>query len=693
MQLSAKLLIAALTATYASASMRSESKRSHIRLARRSPTNAADAAKIYGESQECQYYGDPGVTQMLKKTLPKPNTPAKILDGDDQANQVWQDIQNSGIIPGNVKVKKADNSGGPNMGVQDDGYDASSDPDCWWTASKCVKPKAKDVPSDLSSCPEPDTWGLTFDDGPNCSHNAFYDFLAEKKLKATMFLIGSNVADWPYQAQRAITDGHDICVHTWSHRYTTTFSNEQVFAELFYTIRVIKAVIGVTPTCWRPPFGDVDDRVRAIAAGLGLRTILWQEDTDDWNVVNVGKQKVEQNYQNIIDKADSESPIVLTHEIVNQTMQMFMDEYPKIEKAYKNLVPITACHNITNPYPENIKYPGFSDFVDGKRASGLPDINSIKSDPNAKFDIVPLSKQKQGFANPGQGGSGSSDDDSSDSGDSSGSSGGNSAAGLTASPGKGAIAAVLAAAAVETLNMGDQSKPNSSAWGPQLDVDPLASNGITIEWKTQDDNHETEKTQEPTIEEGELWKMIRLLKEVLKEPSRESNKPDETLQQMLEAMDVTQHPNNAEKSETATKALAMELRLEKISMDDAEYAHQLDKIRGRLGALVTRLNEDEMKPKDLNMDSSASRRVKASGLFARSMLATAFGLLLGVVLLLILVLHWFRFRALYLFEFTYHDPLYQDFYPLPSYVEPFLSPLVSYNVPFTVSNHGLTGMP
>ena len=34
----------------------------------------------------------------------------------------------------------------------------------------------------------------------------------------------------------------------------------------------------------QPPFGDVDDRIRAIAHGLGLRTILWQYDSQDWQV-------------------------------------------------------------------------------------------------------------------------------------------------------------------------------------------------------------------------------------------------------------------------------------------------------------------------------------------------------------------------------------------------------------------------
>lgn len=52
-----------------------------------------------------------------------------------------------------------------------------------------------------------------------------------------MFYIGSNVQDYPLEAQRAITDGHQICVHTWSHQYMTSFPSETVFAELYYTVR------------------------------------------------------------------------------------------------------------------------------------------------------------------------------------------------------------------------------------------------------------------------------------------------------------------------------------------------------------------------------------------------------------------------------------------------------------------------
>jgi len=69
------------------------------------------------------------------------------------------------------------------------------------------------------------TLGYGFDDGPNCSHNAFYDYLSGQKQKASKFLLflsahflhwdidyhkfrsyvlhGSNVQNWPLEANVA----------------------------------------------------------------------------------------------------------------------------------------------------------------------------------------------------------------------------------------------------------------------------------------------------------------------------------------------------------------------------------------------------------------------------------------------------------------------------------------------------------
>jgi peptidoglycan/xylan/chitin deacetylase (PgdA/CDA1 family) len=70
-------------------------------------------------------------------------------------------------------------------------------------------------------------------------------------------------------------------------------------------MKAIKLVLGITPKCWRPPFGDVDDRIRFIAQALGLQTILWQYDSNDWQVgsTNVTPQQVDSNYQSLVQNA------------------------------------------------------------------------------------------------------------------------------------------------------------------------------------------------------------------------------------------------------------------------------------------------------------------------------------------------------------------------------------------------------
>lgn len=58
----------------------------------------------------------------------------------------------------------------------------------------------------------------------------------------------------------------------------------------------IKDIVGVTVQCWRPPYGDVDDRVRYIAQSLGMETIIWEDNTFDYEIATLSAAKVQANY-------------------------------------------------------------------------------------------------------------------------------------------------------------------------------------------------------------------------------------------------------------------------------------------------------------------------------------------------------------------------------------------------------------
>ena len=60
----------------------------------------------------------------------------------------------------------------------------------------------------------------------------------------------------------------------------TTLSHEDVVAQLAWTMELIhNSTGGRVPRFWRPPFGDTDVRVSAIANEvLGLTTVVWNDE-------------------------------------------------------------------------------------------------------------------------------------------------------------------------------------------------------------------------------------------------------------------------------------------------------------------------------------------------------------------------------------------------------------------------------
>ncbi|GAA6063372.1 hypothetical protein JCM10212_000311 [Sporobolomyces blumeae] len=354
-------------------------------LANPDRTTEQGEAQILNPQQECSYYSYAPVTEVIN-TYP----------------DIWvtADLSNSGITQSDRDLFAQLNASIPDIAPRGTragdftgvSYD-SSDPDCWWTYNKCTTPKIKTIPDDVTLCQEPNSWGFTLDDGPNCSHNAYFDYLESIKQKATLFYIGSNVLDWPLEAQRGLQDGHEICAHTWSHPYMTSMTNEQAFAELYFSKKAIKDVLGITVRCWRPPYGDVDDRIRYIAEALDMKTIIWTEDTFDYDWVTLGKDAIRKNYEAILAKQaagdyNEVGVIVLTHEIDGGTMELSQEFLPQMQAQFSGgVVPVGTCMNNTNPYVEtaDYTYPNYAQYMSGTRSISLA---TPTANPSAGEELV-----------------------------------------------------------------------------------------------------------------------------------------------------------------------------------------------------------------------------------------------------------------------------------------------------------------
>ena len=68
---------------------------------------------------------------------------------------------------------------------------------------------------------------LTFDDGPSSVTPRILDILKQENIKATFFVLGSNVKKNPELVKRMYDEGHFIANHGYSHVYSSIYSSPQ----------------------------------------------------------------------------------------------------------------------------------------------------------------------------------------------------------------------------------------------------------------------------------------------------------------------------------------------------------------------------------------------------------------------------------------------------------------------------------
>lgn len=124
---------------------------------------------------------------------------------------------------------------------------------------------------------------LTFDDGPARGlTRKLVGILREHQVPATFFMVGSRVHAAPVAAALVARAGFAIGNHTWSHARLPHLPDAAVRSELRRTARELRSV-GVTPSrLARPPYGEIDARVRRDMTSLGLVPVLWTVDSGDW---------------------------------------------------------------------------------------------------------------------------------------------------------------------------------------------------------------------------------------------------------------------------------------------------------------------------------------------------------------------------------------------------------------------------
>ena len=124
---------------------------------------------------------------------------------------------------------------------------------------------------------------LTFDDGPSGRFTSrLLDGLAEREVRATFFLCGYRVEQYPELTARIAREGHEIGTHGYAHKFFSALSAKDVCCDLERAQRCIEDAGGGQPTLLRPPGGIYDSKVLQQSVCADLPVVLWSVDPEDW---------------------------------------------------------------------------------------------------------------------------------------------------------------------------------------------------------------------------------------------------------------------------------------------------------------------------------------------------------------------------------------------------------------------------
>jgi len=126
-------------------------------------------------------------------------------------------------------------------------------------------------------------FSLTFDDGPNPPDTlALLAVLRKYHVKAVFCLVGDQVKAHPDVVRRIAADGHTLCNHSMHHDNLSTWTPEQIEADLAATSALIREAVPCAHIAYfRAPYGAWGQSPQ-VAADLGMQPLGWRFDIEDW---------------------------------------------------------------------------------------------------------------------------------------------------------------------------------------------------------------------------------------------------------------------------------------------------------------------------------------------------------------------------------------------------------------------------
>jgi peptidoglycan/xylan/chitin deacetylase (PgdA/CDA1 family) len=129
---------------------------------------------------------------------------------------------------------------------------------------------------------------LSFDDGPSPYTEGLFRTLVQYHVAGTFFMIGERVSELMESRGGArllremVDHGMEIGNHSYNHPRDLPNEGEGASLQLELANREIERASGFDPCLFRPPYGNTSPELEQRAKVLGLTTVKWVLDAEDW---------------------------------------------------------------------------------------------------------------------------------------------------------------------------------------------------------------------------------------------------------------------------------------------------------------------------------------------------------------------------------------------------------------------------
>jgi peptidoglycan/xylan/chitin deacetylase (PgdA/CDA1 family) len=190
---------------------------------------------------------------------------------------------------------------------------------------------------------------LTFDDGPDPRTTPrILVTLRQHDVKATFFVVGSQVERHPALLRRIVEEGHTVGNHSYDHADMSYLTPGQIRLELQHTQKAVDKALGYhyQMKIMRPPYGepyfegpDALPGFRRIVRQEQLFPVIWTIDTQDYlmagNPQGIVRSVVRQDKTG---RSKDRDQVVLMHDVHPQDAQALPDIIDHFERSGREFV-------------------------------------------------------------------------------------------------------------------------------------------------------------------------------------------------------------------------------------------------------------------------------------------------------------------------------------------------------------------